>query len=364
MNKRQKKQLIILAPTFPPQIGGPATYIKNILPFLSEHFTITLISSYNKDYLFNKEQFLFKHIQFKGIKFIRPFQFLYFSFKYLKKDSVLFSTSSPQDTFLSTILYRTLNKKVFLRIGGEYHREFSQDGLKNNFCTKIKSYILFLILKTISFFKTDFICVSYLMEKYLKSINIIKNTHILFNPVISGIERKPFKKNISRTKLLTISRLIKRKKIHEIIEFISKHKEISLTICGNGPEESNLKKLADKKNVCVIFKDNIFDKDKILEFEKADYFILNSVQGEGCPNAVLEALNFGIPVLTTEHIKDTGVVNYQNAFIYEDINQIYNYILENNSIEKYNALIAKTYVLSDFHINTHINRLKKLFNCD
>ncbi|MCK9225529.1 MAG: glycosyltransferase family 4 protein [Candidatus Muirbacterium halophilum] len=364
MNKRQKKQLIILAPTFPPQIGGPATYIKNILPYLSEHFRITLISSYINYNHINKEKFPFRHIQFKGIKFIRPFQFLYFSFKYIKKDSVIFAISSPQDTFLSIIIFRLLNKKVFLRIGGEYHREFSQDSLKNSLYAKIKSGVLLLILKIISFFKTGFICVSYIMEKYLKSINIIKNTHVLFNPVVSDIAKKTAENNKPRTRLLTISRLIKRKKIHEIIEFISEHKEISLTICGTGPEEYNLKRLAEKKGVCVIFKDSVFDKDKILEFEKADYFILNSIKGEGCPNAILEALNFGIPVLTTQHIKDTGVVNNLNAFIYKDINQIYEYIIENNSREKYNALIAKTYLSPDFHINSHINRLKKLFNCD
>jgi glycosyltransferase involved in cell wall biosynthesis len=145
---------------------------------------------------------------------------------------------------------------------------------------------------------------------------------------------------------------------------MSEHKEISLTVCGNGPEEFNLKRLAQKKGVNAIFKESIDEKNKIIEFEKADYFILNSNKGEGCPNAILEALDFGIPVLTTQHIKDTGVVNNQNAFIYKDINQIYDFIIENNSREKYNALLAKTYLSADFHINSHINRLKQLFNSD
>ena len=171
MTKLQKKTLIILAPTFPPEIGGPASYALNISEPLSEHFNILLISSYNNKSKKNTNIFPFRHIQFRGFKFLRPFQFLYYTILNLKKDCIVFSTSSPQDTFLSGVISKLTGKKVFFRIGGEYHRELSRN-ISIVKSVVFKELLIKKILILLQSVKINFICVSKNIKNYLHSINI------------------------------------------------------------------------------------------------------------------------------------------------------------------------------------------------
>lgn len=107
--------------------------------------------------------------------------------------------------------------------------------------------------------------------------------------------------------LLYLSRIENRKGIYDLLEAFDILIKLSknainnyiLTICGDGSELENLKKLVKSKRITNINIEGFVEGSKKEKaFSEAHLFIFPS-HGEGMPNAVLEAMGFGLPVLTT-----------------------------------------------------------------
>jgi glycosyltransferase involved in cell wall biosynthesis len=104
--------------------------------------------------------------------------------------------------------------------------------------------------------------------------------------------------------LLFLSRLEKRKGLYEIIEAYKKLKSnpvisFTLTICGDGSELEPLKRKIDSEKIeGVRIVGFVAGEQKKQAFSNAHIFVFPS-HGEGMPNAVLEAMGFGLPVITT-----------------------------------------------------------------
>lgn len=103
--------------------------------------------------------------------------------------------------------------------------------------------------------------------------------------------------------ILFISRLEKIKGIYETIDsfriFLKKHPDSILHICGDGKEKvSVLNYIGDDLNKSILFEGFVSGKRKSDIFSKSHLFVFPSKR-EGMPNVVLEAMAFGLPVLTT-----------------------------------------------------------------
>ena len=115
----------------------------------------------------------------------------------------------------------------------------------------------------------------------------------------ADIKSKSLKRN--KYRLLTVGRLENQKNLTGLIEALSivikRNKKIKLTILGKGSEKLKLvnlsKSLKIEKN--IIFKD--FSKPDIY-YKKEGIFILNSFF-EGLPNVLLEAIQYKIPIIST-----------------------------------------------------------------
>ena len=96
-------------------------------------------------------------------------------------------------------------------------------------------------------------------------------------------------------------------------EILKHNKNVELAIAGEGPEEKNLKRLAKKLNVLVIFYGRV-KHEKLSElYRKSNIFIMPSIN-EGMSNTVLEAMASGLPIITTrtggtkELINGNGII--------------------------------------------------------
>lgn len=109
--------------------------------------------------------------------------------------------------------------------------------------------------------------------------------------------------NQSPSRVLTVSRLVSDKEVHTILQALGTHKNrsLTLTIVGSGPEEARLKKLANELNLYrrVLFTGLVSHRDMPKLFADHDIFILASI-AEGRPNAVLEAIATGTPVICSD----------------------------------------------------------------
>ncbi|MFT5735782.1 MAG: glycosyltransferase involved in cell wall biosynthesis [Maribacter sp.] len=103
-------------------------------------------------------------------------------------------------------------------------------------------------------------------------------------------------------RILFLSRLLKEKGVYETIEAfrnISKdYSSVQLTIAGDGAEFEALKQFI-KNDDNILMTGNVSGKEKINVFSTSDIYCLPSYYGEGLPTTVLEAMAFGIPVITT-----------------------------------------------------------------
>lgn len=108
-----------------------------------------------------------------------------------------------------------------------------------------------------------------------------------------------------RCHILYLSRLEEGKGVRETLEMFqalkAHHPEISLTIAGDGSLlQSTRAYVAERGLVDVYLPGRVDGPDKITLLFDTDIFLFPSSYGEGMPNAVLEAMAAGLPVVTTK----------------------------------------------------------------
>jgi len=100
-----------------------------------------------------------------------------------------------------------------------------------------------------------------------------------------------------------VGRLEKQKGVHILLEAMAELDE-RLLIVGDGSERATLEERAAELDVDTEFVGEVSPDDVVDQLCRGKVFVLPSVRGEGLPNAMLEAMAAGLPVIVT----DTGGV--------------------------------------------------------
>lgn len=128
--------------------------------------------------------------------------------------------------------------------------------------------------------------------------------------------RKKKIKNDDCFKLITLTRLVKRKGLEHLLMAVSllSEEKLKLIIAGEGPEKENLKKLAKKLkiNKKVEFKGFVSEHKKYKLLSSSDCFILPTLH-EAFGLVFQEAMYCGLPIITTN-------VGGQTDFLTDGIN--------------------------------------------
>jgi glycosyltransferase involved in cell wall biosynthesis len=103
--------------------------------------------------------------------------------------------------------------------------------------------------------------------------------------------------------ILFLSRLVPGKGLVEVIEAFKLLKrttpEVTLLIAGDGPEKEKAEQIIDgKKANDVVFLGHVDDDEKRQAFLNSDIYFFPTFYSEGMPNSVLEAMAYGLPVVT------------------------------------------------------------------
>lgn len=133
-----------------------------------------------------------------------------------------------------------------------------------------------------------------------------------------------------------------KKGVLELFNVIEQHKDLEMfefIFAGEGSLFEELKNRKIKNNLSnVTLLGWMYDQEMLAQYEKADVFVLPS-HAEGFPNAILEALNYRLPIITTNvgGIADS-VINDYNGYIFEpkDTDALYESIkiLGNSKIKR------------------------------
>lgn len=108
-------------------------------------------------------------------------------------------------------------------------------------------------------------------------------------------------KDYNTKTILYLARIEKAKGIYTTLDAVKilqeKDKDIKLRVAGTGGELEKARQYAIDNNIAADFLGNISGDTLINEFKKANLYILPS-HSEGMPTSVLEAMAFGLPVIS------------------------------------------------------------------
>ena len=174
-------------------------------------------------------------------------------------------------------------------------------------------------------------------------------------------------------KILFLSRIEKVKGIFEALEAVNilmeKNRDIQFTIAGNGSSYEDLKThISTLDTDRITLKGYVKGEEKAGCFSSANMFLFPSVHGEGMPNSILEAMAFGLPVLTTRvgGIPDFFEEGKMGLFLDsrepEHIAEKIEYLLDRPELMKEMGEYNYNYAKEHFYANKVAARLEKIID--
>lgn len=167
--------------------------------------------------------------------------------------------------------------------------------------------------------------------------------------------------------ILFLTRIEKEKGIYEAIDTVAllqeKYDNLRFTIVGDGTELNQAKEYVKKIKVQnVVFCGKLCGENLINAYKKADIYLFPSYT-EGMPTSVLEAMAFGLPIITRnvggvpDFFEDGKMGYITNSLRPTDFANAIIYYIENPDVAKkislYNAKYAREHFLAS-HVSSHI----------
>jgi glycosyltransferase involved in cell wall biosynthesis len=292
---------LIVTGIYPPDIGGPATYIPKFALFLKEFGSEVQVISLSQDRNQEIQEGFGKVVKinrniFKPIRFILV---VWAIIKSSKKTDIIFANGLYEETAIANIFR---NKKMVFKVVGDpiWERYSNKVNGKENIETYEYSKLnLSLRFQTVLFRwslrKAKAItCPGENLAKIIKSRYGIQEISVIEN----GVEdSKKINNDSKEYDIISVSRLVKWKNIDLLIQASSRTKT-RLLVIGDGPEETTLRTLNEKLKGDVKFIGSQ-SHDKVQEFMcKAKIYALISSY-EGLSFSLLEALSVGKRMLVS-----------------------------------------------------------------
>ncbi|MBT4122299.1 glycosyltransferase family 4 protein, partial [bacterium] len=306
-------RIIIASEIFPPDPGGPATYVTRIVPELLKLGNEVQVVTYA-----DVEESTLENIDgYKVFKIPRQTNILFKYFNYFrqlhhlaKKADLIYAQGLFASGIPAILVKWFLNIKVVVKVVGDVaweraKNEYDIPELLDDFQDKKYSFNI-EVLKYIEHYIAKNVNTIITPSKYLKSIiskwevpdNSIQVVYNSFESLnTNNLEKE-------KNNLLYVGRLTNWKGLEAIIEVIPKLKDkypdILFNIVGDGPLKNNLNNLINKLNLENSVKlVGQVDHDKVGDYyAQASIFLLNSGY-EGLPHVLLEALASSVPIIAS-----------------------------------------------------------------
>lgn len=361
MIKHQK--ILILVPDLKLP-GGVANYYKILkldnIPNIS-YFTVN-----------SKKQNVFAKVFRLTLNYFSfSYKVVIHSYKLIHLNPSLGKKSFYRDS-LFIIIARLLNKKTLVFFRG-WQEDF-EENIKND---RFKSFIF-----NISYAKVNsFIVLSNSFKTKLIEMGVPSTTYFFIETTVadsSFLKEYNFQKKMITYKekviFLFLSRMVKEKGIYIAIDtykqFLCKfpERQSSLIIAGDGPELNRAKCYVEKLKIPEIKFIGHVNGDQKKEILLESHILLFPSYSEGLPNAILECMLYGMPIISriTGGIPDIVKQNV-NGFITTSLEPqtFVNFIsLLTNDIELYKTMAENNHqmAIEKFTKEKVLNRILKIYD--
>jgi len=292
---------LLVSGIYPPDIGGPASYVPRLAARLSElGFEVHIISLTDGPREILKEDFAVVHlIPRNSRKILRILRVVYQLILQGKSSNFLFANGLYEEVAIASFLLR---KKFVFKIVGDpiwerYQNSGMNIGIQNflNFTLPKKFLIQGKIFKW-SISRSSKVTTpsaglaKVIQERYgVEKISVIEN----------GVKEKNYIENHNyEYDLVSVSRLVSWKRI-ELLISLATEENLSLVVIGDGPERDRLFQQTHKSRDRIIFTGNLRKEDVQEYLKKSRVFALLS-EYEGMSFSLLEAMMAGKRILTSD----------------------------------------------------------------
>lgn len=332
-------KIILAAPIYPPDIGGPATFAQNIRQGLGGRGIDVGVVSY------------------AGLKKIpQPLRMFFYFAKLLRMSlmaDIIYALNVVSCGIPAYAYSKIAGKKFFIRIGGDFlwerameqgrSRQTLREYYENPAKTLWERIAVFVIKQVLSGADKIIFTSDFQRQIYVKHYGFeISKTVVIKNPFpaaeeVGALPREGYQ-------ILYAGRLLKLKNLellikefHDILSKTDKH--LTLKIVGEGPEKEKL--LRYNK---VTFAEPMTHRELMKEISKSYMCVLPSLT-EITPNFALECLALGKPILLT---KENGLDIVRDNLILidpKDEDDLANKIL---------------FLLDEKNYNEYVERIKRI----
>lgn len=315
MDTSEKIKVLFILPTL---VAGGS---ERIMSFVAQHidkvrFTpVLLVTAHEKDAAYDIAGIRVVYLEKSRVLFSIP-QIISFLFR--ERPKIVISAGGHLNTLMAYISILFPSMKFIAR-------EVNVLSVLSKFIKRKPNRFYAFIGKHRFRFFDKIICQSQDMKN-----DIIANYHVneekltvINNPITAGFKTKAVREVNDVIQFITVARLVKQKGHERIIQCLGKiSRPYHYTILGDGPEKETIfnliKKFGIEKNITHI----PFTKDVINYLNSSDLYLQGSYV-EGFPNAIVESLATGTPVLAfnapggINELIEEGV----NGYIVEDDNE-------------------------------------------
>ena len=302
-------KILITVGIYPPDIGGPASFVPKIAKMLSEneHDVTVICLSDNK--FSDDEIYKVKRILRNQNLLLRWIQTIFTIIKNGRKVDCLFVNGLPMESYVANLFLR---KKLVRKIVGDWAWERGRNkGIINESFDDFQENSHNLHLEIAKFSrgwtatKADIVITpSKHLSKVVENWGVQPNKLIIIYNGTKIVNDDVSNTNQGTVNLITVGRLAPWKNIDTIIKSVYLLKQydmkFKLFIVGSGPLESELKKLVSDLNLSseVIFTGQKKYTELTKYYKNSNIYIQASGY-EGLPHVLLEAINYDLSVIST-----------------------------------------------------------------
>jgi glycosyltransferase involved in cell wall biosynthesis len=303
-------RLRIALPTgiFPPDIGGPASYVPRIADALvSRGHAVDVVTLADDPAAGGKYSFPVRRIRRGMFRLLRMAETVAAVARSARKADVIYANGLFIEAAAAAAIAR---RPLAMKIVGDWAWERARNrgeacGTVEEFQSRRQSLRAEAVkrLRTLVTRRAERIVTP---SRYLAAVVAAwgipaRKITVVYNALEAPPETQPAPlPAFSGDTLVTVARLVSWKGIDGLLEMIAARKDWRLVVVGDGPERRNLEALANRLGVSdrTVFTGSVPRRQVFAYMKAADAFILNS-QYEGLPHIILEAYAAGIPVATT-----------------------------------------------------------------
>jgi glycosyltransferase involved in cell wall biosynthesis len=304
-------KLLVTTGIFPPDIGGPATYVPEIAKALTQrgHEVRVLTTSEPEHLAHDDREYPFPVVRMNRRVNLwrRPGDYIQQIRHYGSDVDAIYANGIFWETALAN---RRLHKPLVIKVVGDpaWERATNRGWVQDNFEEfQQQGYSLKVeVLKWMrswSVRQADRIIVpSGYLARSVAGWGVDQDKiSVIYNAVKQFPEIHPANIPLATPiKVVTVGRLVPWKQVDKILEAIAPFREVGLTAIGDGPERGRLEQLAERLEMGdrVYFAGQRTQAEMLALMAASDLFVLYSTY-EGLPHVVLEAMTVGLPVVAS-----------------------------------------------------------------